>query len=340
LERYLNATGDVDFLIDEGAEMMVETARLWGDLGFYATNRDGLFHIHSVTGPDEYTTVVNDNTYTNMMARFNLSFAAKAVEFLADWETTSFDRLRRRTGLERSEIEAWRQAAEAMFIPYDEALGIHPQDTSFLEREPWDFEHTPPDHYPLLLHYHPLVIYRFQVLKQADVVLAMYLRTERFTREEKRRDFDYYDPITTNDSSLSACVQAIVAAEVGHDKLAFEYFRHALFLDLCNLHGNTPDGVHIASCGGVWAGLVHGFAGMVDNGEWLRFEPRLPASWDGITFRLLRHGARLRVDVDPDGCTITVETAPGVPIQTPEGVARIAAGEQVRIPRARERSDE
>ena len=181
-----------------------------------------------------------------------------------------------------------------MFIPYDETLGIHPQDTSFLERERWDFEHTPPDHYPLLLHYHPLVIYRFQVLKQADVVLAMYLRTERFTREEKRRDFDYYDPITTNDSSLSACVQAIVAAEVGHDSLAFDYFRHALFLDLCNLHGNTPDGVHIASCGGVWAGLVHGFAGMVDNGEWLRFEPRLPASWDGITFRLLRHGAQLR----------------------------------------------
>ena len=119
-----------------------------------------------------------------------------------------------------------------MFIPYDEALGIHPQDTNFLERERWDFENTPPDHYPLLLHYHPLVIYRFQVLKQADVVLAMYMRTERFTREEKRRDFDYYDPITTNDSSLSACVQAIVAAEVGHDALAFDYFRHALFLDL------------------------------------------------------------------------------------------------------------
>ena len=235
--------------------MMVETARLWEDLGFYATDRDGLFHIHSVTGPDEYTTVVNDNTYTNMMARFNLSFAAKAVEFIADWETASYDRLRRRTGLDRTEIEKWRRAAESMFIPYDETLGIHPQDTSFLERERWDFEHTPADHYPLLLHYHPLVIYRFQVLKQADVVLAMYLRSERFTREEKRRDFDYYDPITTNDSSLSACVQAIVAAEVGHDSLAFDYFRHALFLDLCNLHGNTPDGVHIASCGGVWAGI-------------------------------------------------------------------------------------
>ena len=333
LERYLNATGDVDFLVAEGAEMMVETARLWEDLGFYATNGDASFHIHSVTGPDEYTTVVNDNTYTNMMARFNLSFAAKAVEFIADWETGSFDRLRRRTGLDRSEIAAWRRAADAMFIPYDEALGIHPQDTNFLERERWDFENTPADRYPLLLNYHPLVIYRFQVLKQADVVLAMHMRSEHFTREEKRRDFDYYDPITTNDSSLSACVQAIVAAEVGHDALAFDYFRHALFLDLCNLHGNTPDGVHIASCGGVWAALVHGFAGMVDNGEWLRFEPRLPAGWDSMTFRILRHGARLVVDVDQDGCTVKVETAPGAPIQTAEGVVRFGPGEQVRIPR-------
>jgi alpha,alpha-trehalose phosphorylase len=340
LERYLNATGDVEFLIHEGAEMMVETARLWEDLGFYATNGDASFHIHSVTGPDEYTTVVNDNTYTNMMARFNLSFAAKAVEFIADWETASFDRLRRRTGLDRSEIAAWHRAADAMFIPYDETLGIHPQDTNFLERERWDFENTPSDRYPLLLNYHPLVIYRFQVLKQADVVLAMYMRSESFTRDEKRRDFDYYDPITTNDSSLSACVQAIVAAEIGHDSLAFEYFQHALFLDLCNLHGNTPDGVHIASCGGVWAALVHGFAGMVDNGEWLRFEPRLPAAWTGITFRVLRHGARLVVDVDADGCTVMVETAPGAPIQTADGVVRLNAGEQVRIQGAQERSDE
>jgi alpha,alpha-trehalose phosphorylase len=340
LERYLNATGDVDFLIDEGAEMMVETARLWEDLGFYAPNGEDTFHIHSVTGPDEYTTVVNDNTYTNMMARFNLRFAAKSVEFLAEWDASSWERLQRRTSLEPAEITAWHRAADAMFVPYDEALGIHPQDVNFLERERWDFENTPPENFPLLLHYHPLVIYRFQVLKQADVVLAMYMRGAHFTREEKRRDFDYYDPITTGDSSLSACVQAIVAAEVGHDKLAFDYFRDALFLDLLNLHGNTPDGVHIASCGGVWAGLIHGFAGMVDNGEWLRFEPRLPIGWDGMTFRLQRHGALLAVDVDQDGCTVRVETAPGAPIETSEGVVRFAAGESVRIPGGRGRSDD
>jgi alpha,alpha-trehalose phosphorylase len=333
LERYLNATGDVDFLSDEGAELMVETARLWEDLGFYATDEDQSFHIHSVTGPDEYTTVVNDNAYTNMMARFNLRFAAKSVDLLAEWDPTAYERLRRRTGLEAGEIESWRRAAHAMYIPYDEELGIHPQDATFLERERWDFENTPSDKYPLLLHYHPLVIYRFQVLKQADVVLAMYMRGDQFSRDQKRRNFDYYDPITTGDSSLSACVQAIVAAEVGHDELALEYFRQALYLDLLNLHGNTPDGIHVASCGGMWAGIVHGFAGMVDNGEWLRFEPRLPAVWEGLTFRILRHGCRVRVDVDPDGCTVTAECEPGVPIQTGEGVIRLEPGEQVRIPR-------
>jgi alpha,alpha-trehalose phosphorylase len=338
LQRYLDASGDVDFLVDEGVEMMVETARLWEDLGFYATNGDASFHIHSVTGPDEYTTVVNDNTYTNLMARFNLGYAAKVVDFLADWDGASYERLKRRTGLDVGEIAAWRRAADAMFIPYDEELGIHPQDVNFLERERWDFENTPADHYPLLLNYHPLVIYRFQVLKQADVVLAMYMRGDRFTREEKRRDFDYYDPITTNDSSLSACVQAIVAAEVGHDELALDYFLHALYLDLCNLHGNTSDGLHIASCGGVWAALVHGFAGMVDNGEFLRFEPRLPANWEGLSFHLLRHGSRLAVDVDQDGCTVTVETAPEVPIRTAEGVVRVGPGDHIRIPRLRDRS--
>jgi alpha,alpha-trehalose phosphorylase len=165
------------------------------------------------------------------------------------------------------------------------------------------------------------------------------MRAEHFTREQKRRDFDYYDPITTNDSSLSACVQAIVAAEVGHEALALDYFLHALYLDLCNLHGNTADGVHIASCGGVWAGLVNGFAGMVDNGEWLRFDPRLPVGWDSITFRLLRHGARLKVDVDQEGCTVTAESGPGAPIETADGVVRIGIGEHLRIPRRHPGSD-
>ena len=314
LARYLDATGDVDFLANEGSEILVETARLWADLGFYSSNGSETFHIHRVTGPDEYTTVVNDNCYTNIMARFNLRYAARTVRFLAEWNPEAFHNLQRRTDLELDELDEWDAAADAMFIPFDPEREIHPQDTAFLDLEPWDWEGVPADEYPLLLNFHPLVIYRHQVLKQADVVLAMYLRGQAFSVEQKRRNFDFYDPITTGDSSLSACVQGIVAAQVGHDDLAIDYFRRALYLDLCDVHENTADGVHIASSGGVWAGIVHGFAGMIETGEALRFSPRLPDEWTAVRFTLQRHGSTLRVELTADGAHLTLLDGMGVPI--------------------------
>jgi alpha,alpha-trehalose phosphorylase len=345
LERYLFATGDTEFLASEGAEILVETARLWADLGFYRSKTDLIdtpgtrpeptFHIHGVTGPDEYTTVVNDNLYTNVMARFNLRYAALTVTFLAEWNPTAYEALCRRTGLNADEIDAWHAAADAMYLPFDTALGIHPQDHSFLEREPWDFEGTPQDKYPLLLHFHPLVIYRHQVLKQADVVLAMYLRSEHFEFEQKRRNFDYYDPITTGDSSLSAGAQCLVAAEIGYEELAMQYFRQALYVDLADIHGNTNQGIHIASAATVWTALVCGFAGMRDSGEELSFAPRLPAGWQSMSFVIQRHGARLHVSVDPAGCSVRSSGGPAVPIGTGEGRIALEPGETVRIERAR-----
>ncbi len=333
LRRYLEASGDIEFLSYEGAEVLVETARLWADLGFYAQNGGRTFHIHRVTGPDEYTTVVNDNFYTNVMARFNLRYAARTVRFLAQWNPEAFESLVRKTDLELQELDDWDAAADCMFIPFDDELGINPQDSEFLELEPWDWETTPPEHFPLLLHYHPLVIYRHQVLKQADVVLAMFLRSERFPVDQKRRNFDFYDPITTGDSSLSSCVQAVVAAEVGYDDLAFEYFNRSLYLDLSDSHGNTAQGVHVANAGGVWAGVVHGFAGMVEQGNHIEFTPRLPAAWDGLRFRLCRHGSVLQVDLDPDGLTVTVLTGSGVPVRTGDDVTLVTADEPLRIER-------
>jgi alpha,alpha-trehalose phosphorylase len=333
LRRYLEASGDIEFLSHEGAEILVETARLWVDLGFYAQNGARTFHIHGVTGPDEYTTVVNDNFYTNVMARFNLRYAARTVRFLAEWNPEAFAGLRRATDLDLQELDDWDAAADAMFIPFDNELEINPQDSEFLQLEPWDWETTPAEGFPLLLHYHPLVIYRHQVLKQADVVLAMFLRSERFPVEQKRRNFDFYDPITTGDSSLSSCVQAVVAAEVGYDELAFEYFTRSLYLDLCDSHGNTADGVHVANAGGVWAGVVHGFAGMVEQGNHLEFTPRLPAAWEGISFRLHRHGSTLQVDVDPDGLTLTVLAGSGVPVRANDDVVLVTADQPFHIAR-------
>ncbi|WP_040568924.1 glycoside hydrolase family 65 protein [Microbacterium yannicii] len=303
LAKYIRATGDDEFLYREGVDIAVETARLWATLGFWRSvdgSGEESFHIHGVTGPDEYTTVVNDNLFTNVMARFNLRFAARTVRDMAEVDGEVYRRMVERLGLEPGEEEGWERAAEAMHIPFSPALGIHPQDHVFLEREIWDLENTPPDKRPLLLHFHPLVIYRYQVLKQADVVLALFLQGNHFSAEDKLADFEYYDPLTTGDSTLSAVVQAILAAEVGYQDLALEYFRQSIFVDLADLHHNASDGVHVASAGGVWTALVSGFGGMRDHFGELSFDPRLPADWPSLEFVLHWHGTRLQIALTRD----------------------------------------
>ncbi|QLQ11873.1 MAG: glycoside hydrolase family 65 protein [Nocardioidaceae bacterium] len=313
LSQYVDATGDTDFLRREAIDIFVETARLWADLGFWRSEKSGrTFHIHGVTGPDEYTTVVNDNLYTNVLARFNLRRAAEAVTDLQATDPIAYAQLVHRTGLTEDEPAEWADCADGMFIPFDKHLGIHPQDSHFLEREMWDLANTPLSRRPLLLHHHPLVIYRFQVLKQADVVLALFLQGGDFTPEEKRADFDYYDPITTGDSTLSAVVQSIIAAEVGYADLALRYFLSAAFVDLADRQSNTSDGAHVASTGGVWSALVNGFGGFRDlgNGTWC-LDPRLPHRWDQLTYRLTLRGTRVRVMVCQDQLELSVEEGDG-----------------------------
>ncbi|HEX6257443.1 MAG TPA: glycosyl hydrolase family 65 protein [Euzebyales bacterium] len=312
LRRYVEATDDTELLHTLGAEILVETARLWADLGFHRDDGNGTFHIYGVTGPDEYTTLVNDNTYTNLMARLNLRFAADVVSEIRRGDADRYALLHRDTGATVEEIAEWRNAAESMFIPYDTERGIHPQDTNFLDKEVWDFAATPRDKYPLLLHFHPLVIYRFQVIKQADIVLAMFLLDHEFSREQKRRNFDYYDPLTTGDSSLSPCIQSIIAADLGYEDKAVEYFRNAALMDLADVAGNTADGVHVASAGGVWMAAVYGFGGLRDSDGTLAFEPRLPQTWDGLHFPLQWRGQRIDVDVRHN--EVVYELADGDPL--------------------------
>ncbi|WP_311244556.1 glycosyl hydrolase family 65 protein [Microbacterium sp. WCS2018Hpa-23] len=344
LGKYVRATGDDDFLRREGIDIAIETARLWATLGFWRTSRlvadtaddDGIetFHIHGVTGPDEYTTVVNDNLYTNVMARYNLRYAAKVVREAQEANGEEFARVVERTGLSEDEAEGWERAADAMFIPFSESLGIHPQDSLFLERELWDLAHTPSEQRPLLLHFHPLVIYRFQVLKQADVVLALFLQGNHFTPEEKKADFDYYDPLTTGDSTLSAVVQSILAAEVGYQELALQYFQQSLFVDLHDLHHNAADGVHVASAGGVWTALVCGFGGMRDYAGELSFDPRLPADWPSLSYPLQWQGSALQITLTKDALRVQVRTGEPVPF-TVRDVAYIATtDEEVVVPLA------
>lgn len=304
---YNDITGDTSFLDLQGAEVLAETARMWADLGFWRTNGEQTFHIHGVTGPDEYTTVVNNNLFTNIMAKYNLERAARTLIDLRERLPEAYRALVQKISLDEREIDEWKACAEGMYIEFDETMGIHPQDDRFLDREVWDIKATPADRFPLLLNYHPLVIYRFQVIKQADVVLATYLRGAEFTNEHKKANFEYYDPITTGDSTLSAVVQSIMAAEVGHQDLALDYFLTGLYVDLADLHKNTKDGVHIASAGGVWNGLVAGFGGMRFNGGEISFDPRLPEEWPALEFPLTVRGSRFTVRITKDHIDFTLE---------------------------------
>ena len=306
VRKYALATQDADFLRGSGAQMLVETARFWLDLGFFSQRKGGAFCINGVTGPDEYTAVVDNNRYTNMMARENFRAAVRTIEFLRQEHPADLARLVETTGLEMAEVVEWRRAADHMYLAIDEKTGIHPQDDSFLDKEAWDCAGTPAENYPLLLHYHPLTIYRHQVIKQADVVMAMFLLGHEFSLDEKRRNFDYYDALTTRDSSLSSCVQSIVASELGYAEKAMEYFLDATLVDLADIGGNVIDGVHIASAGGMWMALVYGFGGMRDHDGSLEFRPRLPASWSRLCFRLDFRGRRLRIDIGREGTRYTL----------------------------------
>jgi alpha,alpha-trehalose phosphorylase len=306
LKKYVEVTEDEGILEQEGAEMLVETARLWRDLGFFSEKRGGRFCIAGVTGPDEYNTVVNNNTFTNLMARENLWFAASTVKNLHEHRPDLFAYLADKTGVELSEVEEWKEAADRMYLPFDEKLGIHLQDDEFLEKKPWDFANTPVEKHPLLLHYHPLVIYRHRVIKQADVILAMFLLGDEFTPEQKRRNFDFYDPLTTGDSSLSVSIQAIMAFEMGYLQRAGDYMRYTAVMDLADVAGNAADGCHIASMGGTWMTVVYGFAGMRDHDGRLSFRPTPPARPLKVRFPLTVRGQTIEVEVTQESVTYSL----------------------------------
>ena len=311
LHKYVELTGDQGFMQQYGAEILIETARLWASLGFFSEHKQGKFVINGVTGPDEYTTVVDNNTYTNVMARKNLQIAADTLETMRRESPDQYDRLANSTGLMAAEIDFWGRAAANMYVPYDEAARVHLQDESFLEQEPWDFATVPPDQYPLLLHFHPLYIYRHQVIKQADVMLAAFLLSSEFTNDEKRRIFDYYDPLTTGDSSLSECIQSIVACEVGEVAVAHRYLLETATTDLWDSQRNVRDGMHVASCGGTWMAVVYGFAGLRDDSGQLTFKPALPPHWQKLRFRLRVRQTLLEVEfTQREACYRVLEGGP------------------------------
>ncbi|TMM28081.1 MAG: glycoside hydrolase family 65 protein [Actinobacteria bacterium] len=317
--RYQAAVEDEVFELEAGLEVLVEIARLWLSLGHH--DAEGRFRIDGVTGPDEYSAIADNNVFTNLLAQRNLLAAADAVARHPD-EAADFE-------AELEEAAAWRDAARDMVIPWDEALGVHPQSEGFTKHQLWDFANTKPDQYPLLLHFPYFDLYRKQVVKQADLVLALHWRGDAFTDEEKARDFAYYEPLTVRDSSLSACTQAIVAAEVGHLELAYDYFGEAALMDLHDLEHNTRDGVHIASLAGAWLAAVAGLGGMRDHDGFLSFAPKLPPRLERLAFGLRFRGRLLKVEATKGEATYTL--AEGKPLEVSHYGDRIRVSRQKSV---------
>lgn len=297
---YYLATKDLDFIAEKGAEIVFETARLWMDTGNYY---HGQFHINDVTGPDEYTCIVNNNYFTNASAQYNLHWAVRFYNLLKEAGKLQ---AAEKIGLTGEEVAEFEKAEKHMYLPYDEELGINPQDDSFLKKEVWDFEHTPKDHYPLLLHYHPLYIYRYQVCKQADTVLAHFIYEDAQDIETIRKSFAYYEKVTTHDSSLSTCIYSIVASKLGLEDKAYAYFGDSAKLDLFNLHHNTKDGIHTANMGGNYMAIVYGFGGLRLKENGIYFAPSLPKQWSGYKFKINYEDSQIQVEVKPEESIFTL----------------------------------
>ncbi len=294
---YYLATKDITFIEKKGAEIIFETARIWIDTGNF---HEGRFYINDVTGPDEYTCMVNNNYYTNALAQYHLRWAVKFYQIIKGSE--NFDRLEKKIRLREEEIEEFKNAAENMYLPYDEKLKINPQDDSFLQKKKWNIADIPANKFPLLLHYHPLHLYRYQICKQADTVMAHFILEDAQSMETIYHSFQYYENITTHDSSLSKCIFSIVAAKLGLEEKAYAYFQNTARLDLDDQYKNTKDGIHTANMGGNYMAIVYGFGGFRLKEEGIFFAPMLPKKWKGYRFKICFENSRILVDVNKDTC--------------------------------------
>jgi alpha,alpha-trehalose phosphorylase len=300
---YYLATKDIAFIEEKGAEIIFETARLWMDVGKF--NR-GKFHINEVTGPDEYTCLINNNYYTNLLAQHHLNWAVKFYYMLREKSDLCCNMIER-IGLTEREVKEFQRAKENMYLPYSKKLDINPQDDSFLNKCYLDITEIPKDNFPLLLHYHPLFLYRHQVCKQPDTVLAHFILEDAQELSTIRNSYEYYEKITTHDSSLSTCVFSIMAAKLGMEEKAFKYFGNSAKLDLMDLYKNTKDGIHTANMGGNYMAIVYGFGGFRLKESGIYFAPMLPSEWTGYQFKISYEDSRLIVKVTKTECEFTLE---------------------------------
>jgi alpha,alpha-trehalose phosphorylase len=295
IDRYVDASGDREFLYAMGAEILFETARFLRDRGAFSEYRGG-FVLNAVCGPNEYGCGVDNNAYTNYMMQWHFETAARIYEQMRDEVPGRLAGLAERIALTPEEAADWKATAPQVYLPWDEKLGIVPQDDAFLGHDPVDMS-TIPLHTDIRTLVHPLDLWRMQLIKQADTVLLMHLMRHKFDSETVRRCYEYYEPKTNHGSSLSACMHAVVAADIGKTEDAYHFFRESALMDINDLKSNTNGGVHSACLGGTWMAVVNGFGGLRDDTGSLSFNPVLPDKWSRLAFQVVWHGTRIGVEL-------------------------------------------
>ncbi|MDO4322716.1 MAG: glycosyl hydrolase family 65 protein [Lachnospiraceae bacterium] len=343
LALYLQVTGDLEFFKEKGAELIIETARIWADVGSFAQCRDGKYCICSVTGPDEYNVLVDNNFYTNLMAREHLRDAVGTVRYLQQHDMETLLRLEKKLDFELQEAELWEKIVENMYFPYDESRQVYPMDDGFMMRKPWDESRIPPEKRAWLYeNYHPLFIMRYRMSKQADAILGMYLHSNLFSGEELRRNYDFYQEVTLHHSSLSTCIFGIVACDIGarmagageYFDESYEYFSQSARMDLDDYHNNFYAGIHAANMAGTWQAIVNGFAGMRCFGGRLSFQPHLPRAWEGYKFCVRYRESVIQAEITQEAAKFRLKSGkPAAFLVYGKAVALSECGSEAVIPR-------
>jgi maltose phosphorylase len=297
IRHYVNVTGDREFLYDKGAEMLVQISRFYASRGQWSP-RTGQFGFYGVMGPDEFHMMVNHNAYTNFMAKKLFEYTLEVAAEMKERVPARYEALVQRTGLREEELAGWKRMADCMRIPKDEATGIYEQHDGYFDLPHLDVRAIPPEEFPLYHHWSYDRIYRYDMIKQPDVLMFLFLYNQSFTLEEKRVNYDYYEPRCIHESSLSPSIHSILAAEIGRHEDAYKFFEFATRLDLDNYNRNTREGLHMTSIAAAWMNIVYGFGGMRSDGEGLSFRPTIPGVWNGYSFHVTVHGSVLKFDVN------------------------------------------
>lgn len=308
--RYVDSTGDKDFLYSYGAEVVLETAVFMSLRGKFVKARGGKFCINAVCGPDEYACGVNNNFYTNLTVKRHFEYAVSVLDDMRENAPDRLTKLLNKIGFTSEDEERIAKAAENMYLPYNDEYGIYMQDDSYLYEDPVDMTKIPMN-VDLRGLYHPLDLWRLQVSKQADVCLATFLHGDFFSKDQKERCYAYYEKRCNHGSSLSPAIYSISAAELDRPE-AYEFFRYTAYMDLYDFKGNTSNGIHIACNGGVWMSVINGFLGMRHYKDGLHFEPKIPKAWNKYSTDITYKGAVIGIEVSHGKTAFTIKSGDSV----------------------------